>query len=202
KTVLGRFDGSTFGQGSSISTFFMKDRKYWVHTDAPDGQLADFEVRYTFGIFPLQQYLIELPKGRLQALGIAWDARSKGDGGQRWFPLYLDRELKPGNPLHWTGIDQNWNYQCAFCHSTDLQKNYDPASDSFHTTWSEMSVGCEACHGPASHHVAWASKSGDWQRFDDPNKGFASTFDERKGIIWSSANGTAVRSQPRKNDKE
>jgi len=203
KTVLGRFDGSAFNRGGVTTILLRKGDKFFIHTDGPDGQLADFKVRYAFGVFPLQQYLIEMPKGRLQALGIAWDTRSKEEGGQRWFHLYPDRELKPGDPLHWTGIDQNWNYQCAFCHSTDLKKNYDPASDSFHTTWSEVSVGCEACHGPASRHLAWASKTEDWQRFDDPNKGFASVLDERKEITWSpSAGGTKVRSQPRKTDKE
>ena len=185
KTVLGQFDGTTFSHGGVTSTFYRKDGKFWVTTDGPDGQPGDFEVRYTFGIAPLQQYLIELQKGRLQVLGIAWDARPKDQGGQRWFHLYPDRKLAPSDPMHWTGIDQNWNYQCAFCHSTNLKKNYDAASGSFHTTWSEISVGCEACHGPASDHVAWASKSGDWQRFDNASKGFAVSFDERKGVTWS-----------------
>ena len=169
----------------------------------PTASLADFEIRYTFGVFPLQQYLVEFPGGRLQALGIAWDARTKEEGGQRWFALYPDRKLAPGDPLHWTGIDQNWNYQCAFCHATNLKKSYDAASESFHTTWSELSVGCEACHGPASHHVTWASKTGDWQRFDTPNKGFALTFDERREVTWTmTASGIAARSQPRKSNKE
>ena len=123
--MLGRFDGSTFSHGGVTSTFFKKDDKFWVNTAGADGKLADFEVSYTFGVFPLQQYLIELPKGRLQALGIAWDTRTKEEGGQRWFALYPDRKLAPGDPLHWTGIDQNWNYQCAFCHATNLKKNYD-----------------------------------------------------------------------------
>ncbi len=203
KTVLGRFDGSTFSHGGVTSTFFRKDDKFWVRTDGSDGKLADFEIRYTFGVFPLQQYLAEFPGGRVQALGIAWDARAKEDGGQRWFALYPDRKLTPGDPLHWTGIDQNWNYQCAFCHATDLKKNYDPLSDSFHTAWSEIGIGCEACHGPASHHVAWASKTGDWQRFDTPTKGFALTFDERKDVTWSmTASGIAARSQPRKSNTE
>jgi Tfp pilus assembly protein PilF len=203
KTVLGPFDGSTFTHNGVSSTFVRKNDKFWVRTDGPDGILADFEVRYTFGVFPLQQYLVEFPGGRLQALGIAWDARAREEGGQRWFALYPDRKLGPGDPLHWTGIDQNWNYQCAFCHATDLKKNYDPPSDSFHTTWSEVSIGCEACHGPASHHVAWASKTEDWQRFDTPSKGFALTFDERKDVTWSmTASGIAARSQPRKSNKE
>ena len=203
KTVLGRFDGSTFSHGGVTSTFFKKDDRFWVNTAGADGQPADFEVSYTFGLFPLQQYLIGMPKGRLQALGIAWDARTKDDGGQRWFALYPDRKLTPGDPLHWTGIDQNWNYQCAFCHATNLKKNYDPLSDSFHTTWSELSIGCEACHGPASHHVAWASKTGDWQRFDNPSKGFAVSLDERKGVEWlMSPHGTAARSQVPRTSKE
>ena len=203
KTVLGRFDGSTFSHGGVTSTFFKKDGRFWVNTAGADGELADYEVSYTFGLFPLQQYLIGMPKGRLQALGIAWDARAKEDGGQRWFALYPDRKLAPGDPLHWTGIDQNWNYQCAFCHATNLKKSYDAASDSFHTTWSELSVGCEACHGPASHHVTWASKTGDWQRFDTPSKGFALTFDERKDVTWTmTASGIAARSQPRTSSKE
>ena len=201
KTVLGDFSGASFSHGGVTSTFYKKDDTFWVATDAADGKLADFQIRYTFGVSPLQQYLIELPKGRLQALGIAWDTRAKDAGGQRWFSLDPERTHSPGDPLHWTGIDQNWNYQCAFCHTTNLKKNYDPHSGSFHTAWSELSVGCEACHGPASRHIAWASKTG--QQSDDPNKGFATVLDERKGIVWSkSPSGTAVRSEPRKADKE
>jgi predicted CXXCH cytochrome family protein len=202
QTVLGRFDGITFGEDDVTSTFYRKDGKFWVRTDGPDGALGDFQIRYTFGVSPLQQYLIELPGGRLQALGIAWDARSKEEGGQRWYHLYPDHKLKAGDPLHWTGIDQNWNYQCAWCHSTNLKKNYDQASQRFNTTWSEISVGCEACHGPASNHVAWASKSNGWEKYDN-DKGFAESLDERKGVTWPMGEkGQATRSAPRSSAKE
>jgi hypothetical protein len=130
------------------STFTRRDGRFYVRTDGPDGKLGDFEVKYTFGIEPLQQYLIELSGGRLQALGVAWDSRPQATGGQRWFHLYPDRKLKAGDPLHWTGVDQNWNYQCADCHSTDLRKHYDEQARAFKTTWSEVNVGCESCHGP------------------------------------------------------
>jgi len=203
KTVLGDFAGATISHGGVTSTFYRKDDKFWVTTEGPDGKLADFPIRYTFGVSPLQQYLVELPKGRLQAFGVVWDTRPKDAGGQRWFALNPERSLPPGDPLHWTGIDQNWNYQCAFCHATNLKKNYDPHSDNFHTAWSELSVGCEACHGPASRHVAWASKMADGQRFDEPRKGFAIDLDERKGVAWSmSPTGTATRSEPRKSNIE
>jgi len=202
-TVLGNFDSATFAKDGVESTFFKKDGKFWVRTDGPDGKIADFEIRHTFGVAPLQQYLIELPGGRLQALGIAWDARAKDQGGQRWFHLYPDRVLKAGDPLHWTGIDQNWNFQCAYCHSTNLQKNYDASAGTFRTTWSEMSVGCESCHGPAAKHLTWATKSSGWRSIDTHSKGFAISLDERKGAAWSMAdNGQAARSKPRTTSKE
>jgi tetratricopeptide (TPR) repeat protein len=203
KTVLGDFAGAKFTHAGVTSTFLRRDGRFLVRTDGPDGRLADFEVQYTFGVEPLQQYLIELPGGRLQALGIAWDSRPRASGGERWFHLYPDRRLKAGDPLHWTGIDQNWNYQCADCHSTNLRKGYDDATRTFKTTWTDLNVGCEACHGPGSDHVAWARKAGDWRRFA-PGKGLAVALDERRGVSWpiDPRTGNAVRSKPRETNRE
>ncbi len=204
QTVLGNFGNTKFSYAGVTSTFLRRDAKFFVNTDGPDGKLADFEVKYTFGVTPLQQYLIELPGGRLQAFGIAWDTRPKAAGGQRWFHLYPGRKLKAGDPQHWTGIDQNWNYQCAHCHSTDLRKNYDAASRRFDTKWSDINVSCEACHGPGSRHVAWAKQEGDWQRFSGAGKGLPVALDERRGVTWTvdAATGNAARSAPRASVRE
>ena len=203
RTVLGDFNDTNFTYAGVTSRFFQRDGKFFVNTDGPDGRSGDFEIQYTFGVAPLQQYLVEFPGGRLQALGIAWDARPKADGGQRWFHLYPDRELKAGDPLHWTGIDQNWNFQCADCHSTDLRKNFDAKSETFKTTWSEINIGCEACHGPASHHVAWAKKEGDWQKAV-AGKRLVAALDERDGVTWmiDPAKGVATRSKLRQSQRE
>lgn len=155
-TVLGNFNTSTFVYNQVLTTFFRKDGDYYVNTDGPDGKLNDYKVTYVFGVEPLQQYLIAFPGGRLQALGIAWDTRAESDGGQRWFHLYADEVVNADSPLHWTGPNQNWNYMCADCHSTNLQKNYDVENNRYQTDWSEVNVSCEACHGPASNHVDWA----------------------------------------------
>ena len=150
ETVLGDFEDVRFEHGGVRSRFFRDEGgRFVVHTDGPDGEMADFAVAYTFGVDPLQQYLIELPGGRLQALGIAWDV-----AGERWFHLYPDARLSAGDPLHWTGRRQSWNHMCAECHSTNLEKNYDAEADSYATTWTDLDVACEACHGPGSQHVA------------------------------------------------
>jgi predicted CXXCH cytochrome family protein len=93
-----------------------------VRTDGPDGKLTDYEIAYTFGVYPLQQYLIPFPGGRYQMLPIAWDSRPKDKGGQRWFHLQPGEKIDHKDPLHWTGRYQNWALQCAECHSTDLKQ--------------------------------------------------------------------------------
>ena len=190
-TVLGDFANAKFSYAGISSTFSSRNGAYFVNTDGPDGKLHDYQVLYTFGITPLQQYLIALPGGRLQALSIAWDTRPKGQGGQRWFHLYPGQAIKAGDRLHWTGIDQNWNFQCADCHSTHLQKRFDSKTNVFSTTWSEINVACEACHGPASRHIDWARHQDGWRKIG--NKGLDAVLDERHGVNWSRAAGASHR---------
>ena len=187
KTVEGNFNDASFDYYGVHSRFFRKDGKFLVETDGPDGNLATFEVKYTFGIDPLQQYLVEFPDGRLQALSLAWDTRPQDKGGQRWFHLYPDEEIKHNDILHWTKLNQNWNFMCAECHSTGVRKNYDAAKDRFATSFSEISVGCEACHGQGSRHVAWVREQRSWWPFgkdEDPKKGLLTRFDERRDVLW------------------
>src|SRR5262245_3614073 len=199
-TVLGDFADRRFVYGAIPSTFFRREGRYMVRTGGPDGKLADFEIKYTFGVRPLQQYLIELPGGRLQALSIAWDARPREAGGQRWLHLYPDQKIDYRDELHWTRRQQNWNYMCADCHSTNVRKSYDPAAASYATTWSEINVACEACHGPGSRHVAWAGATRPGQKDDEGDgKGLTVLLRERRGVQWAvdPSSGNARRSIPR-----
>jgi Tfp pilus assembly protein PilF len=202
-TVLGDFNNATFSNDGVTSTFFRRDAKFMVRTDGPDGALRDYEIKYTFGVYPLQQYLIPMPGGRLQALGIAWDSRTREHGGQRWFFLYPGQRISPSNPLHWTSIDQTWNYMCADCHSTNLRKNYELRTRTYGTSYAEIDVTCEACHGPGSNHVAWAKRQNDWKKVD-LNHGLTIALDEREGVSWpvDAAGDTVRRSRPRESERE
>jgi Flp pilus assembly protein TadD len=176
ETVLGDFSGAELTYDGVTSTFFRRDGSFFVRTDGADGELADFEVAYTFGVEPLQQYLIPFPGGRYQALAIAWDTNEK-----EWFHLYPGESVGHRDPLHWTKRFQNWNGMCAECHSTALEKNYHLATDRYETTWKEIDVSCEACHGPGSKHVAWAALPEGSRPKDD---GLPVDLSDRDGGVW------------------
>ena len=154
--VLGAFEDTDFSDGAVSARFFRQDGEYFVETEGDEGTPEEFRIAYTFGYYPLQQYLVEFPGGRLQALTIAWDTRKREEGGQRWFSLYPGERFAPDDALHWTGRYQNWNAMCADCHSTNLIMNYDSQTDTFATTWQEQNIGCQGCHGPGREHVEWA----------------------------------------------
>ncbi len=172
ETVLGDFDDAMLEHYGITSHMFQADGKYWIHTEGPDGEMADFEIKYVFGHDPLQQYMVEFGRGAsmadnevpaVQVLRVSWDTKKK-----QWFylsPPDVREKLAPDDDLHWTGIAQRWNTMCADCHSTNLKKGFDTKTLTYHTTFSEIDVSCEACHGPGSAHVEMAnSKSLFWDR--------------------------------------
>ena len=172
QTVLGNFDNAELEHFDITSRMFRDADKFMVNTEGPDGELQDFEVQYVLGVEPLQQYMVELQPtaglaegeiGQLQVLRITWDTEA-----ERWYfqnPPDVHEKLRPGDDLHWTGIASRWNNSCADCHSTNLQKGYDDQKGVYHTTFSEIDVSCESCHGPGSTHVKLAeSGSVFWDR--------------------------------------
>ena len=150
-TVVGDFEDASFTKDGVTTRFHRRDDGYFVDTDGPSGAVESYRVVYTFGIAPLQQYLLETEPGRLQALGVAWDARP---AGRRWFHLYPNERIAHDDILHWTSDSQNWNSICADCHSTNVRKRFDAGTGTFATAYSVRNVGCEACHGPGSLHAA------------------------------------------------
>lgn len=179
-TVLAPFAGERLRHGKMTSTFSRDGDKFVVQTDGADGRLHRFEVLHTFGLYPLQQYLVALDGGKVQALATAWDSRPQAQGGQRWFHLQGPPGVAAGDELHWTQRQSNWNTMCAECHSTDFQKHYDPASKTFNSAFAEMNVACEACHGPASRHLDWARNGA----HAGNDKGLVVDFSERKTVAW------------------
>lgn len=158
ENVLGDFGNITLEQQGYRIRFFRRDDMFLVEMENREGELTEYEIAYTFGVDPLQQYLIGFPDGRYQALDMAWDSRPITQGGQRWFRLQPEALYEPGDPLHWTGTAYTWNAMCADCHSTNFEKNYDVSLNRYGSTFAEIDVACEACHGPGSAHMDWAAQ--------------------------------------------
>ena len=192
ETVLGDFNDAQFQYGDITTRFYREGDNFMVRTDGEDGRLTDYPVKYVFGVYPLQQYLLPLSRGRLQALSIAWDARPESEGGQRWYHLYPDEVIDYRDPLHWTGPYQNWNTRCAECHSTDLQKNYEMKTRSFDTRYAEIDVGCEACHGPGNKHLQLAQAE---QLAGAHQGGFATALAQRGEWLFPEGKHIAQRSE-------
>lgn len=206
-TVLGDFNNASFHHLGMTSAFYKRDGKYFVFTEGPGGKFQEFTIKYTFGVRPLQQYLVEFPDGRVQTLPLCWDTRSKEQGGQRWFHIYNKERIRPDDILYWTRISQNWNYMCAECHSTNLKKNYNAFADRYNTTWSEIDVSCEACHGPGSGHVAWAKAEASGEDvWDDADMGLLIRLkdEEDAEVTWvfDKKLATYKPSNPRRKQKQ
>ncbi len=198
-TVLADFSDAEFDYFDTTTYFLTRDGEHFVRTADDQGQQQDYRVAYTFGVYPLQQYLVEFPGGRLQSLPFSWDTRAESDGGQRWFHLYGDEYIEPGDELHWTGRNQNWNFMCAECHSTNLVMGYDADTDSFNTTYSEISVGCEACHGPATTHIDQATSA-----TFDTSYGLLVDLGDQDDATWvmDTNSGIAARDKPRSDSQQ
>lgn len=153
KTVFGNFDNIKFSFNNIESYFHKNMSGYYIDTLNEDGIIETFIISYTIGHWPLQQYLIKTKKGRVQALNIAWDNRTKSEGGQKWYQLRAEEKIDPDSIFFWTKHFQNWNNRCADCHSTNVSKNHNTETNSYQTDWSEINIGCEACHGGGKSHI-------------------------------------------------
>ncbi|MEK0451210.1 MAG: hypothetical protein RL088_3478 [Verrucomicrobiota bacterium] len=142
--------GREFKHGTQTSTASVKDGRYVVETVGFDGKKEPYSVARVVGNDPLRQFVVERPGGRFQTLEVAFDPH-KGE----WLNVYGNEDRQSGEWGYWTGRGMNWNTMCASCHNTRLRKNYDASADVFRTSMAEMSVGCEACHGPMKAHVDW-----------------------------------------------
>lgn len=154
-SVLGDFKNQKFTSQGVTSKFYKKGNDFYVNTDGPDGKNHDYKIVYTFGLTPLQQYIVQFPDGHYQCLRTAWDSVKN-----KWFDLYPDFKVVHSEWLHWSRGGLNWNNMCADCHSTNVRKNYNEKTHSYNTEFAIINVNCEACHGPGKQHISDVEKLG------------------------------------------
>jgi predicted CXXCH cytochrome family protein len=141
------------GQKGRAYSVENRDGRYFVTIAAGRRPAEKFEVHYTLGARRFQGYLSKLADGRIYVLPLFWHNESK-----RWVD-WTEITPVPDDPDH--DLRQIWNVTCVNCHATNLQKNFNVATNTYATTWTEMGIGCEACHGPGAAHVAVTAE---WER--------------------------------------
>lgn len=140
----------SFQHGTETSEARIENNRYEILTMGFEGRREAYAVERVLGHDPLRQFLVRRPNGRYQVTEAAYDPHR-----DEWFDVYGDEDRRPGEWGHWTGRGMNWNSMCATCHNTRLRKHYQERTDTYATSTAEMSVGCEACHGPLQDHVTW-----------------------------------------------
>lgn len=147
-------DQPAFEHGGVLTQAGVDGQDFTLTTLSFDRTNKPHNVERIIGHEPLRQFLVAHDDGRFQAVDAAFDPHQND-----WFSVYGDEDRRPGEWGHWTGRGMNWNSMCASCHNTRLRKNYRPETDSYETAMAEISVSCEACHGPMKDHVTWQKQS-------------------------------------------
>jgi tetratricopeptide (TPR) repeat protein len=143
----------SFKHGSQTTTVRIQNGEFQIVTLGFKTNVEPYRVERVIGQDPIRQFLTPAPGGRWQVQEVSYAPQSN-----QWFDVYGEEDRRPGEWGHWTGRGMNWNSRCAECHNTCLKKNYDAATDSYHTTMAERSVSCEACHGSLKAHIDWQQK--------------------------------------------
>jgi tetratricopeptide (TPR) repeat protein len=140
----------SFMHGTQTSEARVESGRYQMVALGFGGKQDAYPIERVIGHHPLRQFLVSGTGGRLHTLEACWDPQKK-----EWFNVYGNEDRKPGEWGHWTGRGMVWNQMCASCHNTRARKNYNVNADAYRTTFAEMTVSCESCHGPMKSHTEW-----------------------------------------------
>jgi len=124
--------------------------------------MKKYKIEHVLGGKNVYYFLTPFNKGRLQTLPVAYDVNKKewfdtAASGIRHFP-----GGERGEAVSWKEYPYTFNTACYSCHVSQLSTNYDPKTDTYHTTWAEPGINCETCHGSAIEHnkIATATPKG------------------------------------------
>ncbi len=145
-TILGDFSrGTTLAAHGRSHEFSTRQGQLFVTTRSTGRPAETHKVDYTLGSKRFQGYLSTLPDGRIYVLPVFWHVEAR-----RW----LDWKETTPIPDGAHDLKQIWNVNCFNCHATNIERGYLPARAVYETSWTELGIGCEACHGPGKRHVA------------------------------------------------
>lgn len=132
-----------------------EDGKFLLRVIQADGQIVNYDLVGVIGYTPLRQYLAHLPGDKFQTISATYDVLK-----DRWIDVHEGEDRMPGEWGHWLGQGMNWNANCAYCHTTEYEKGFDFAANSYRSTWTQQGLACAECHSGLDAHVV-AAQAGD-----------------------------------------
>ena len=146
-------------EGKKYRVEFSDSTMTMIETDGDS--LRDYKIVWALGGKNVSYYLTDLGKGKLQTIPLAYDHNKKiwynnPESAVRHFP---DANMRADEALPWKDRMYNFNTSCYSCHVSQLETNFDLATDSYHSTWKEPGINCETCHGPSAEHVRVAKEA-------------------------------------------
>ncbi len=120
----------------------------WVVEKTDKGEKR-YPIKHVLGGKNIYYFLTPMDKGRLQTLPLAYDLNKKA-----WFDTAKSGIRHAGDqPVDWRDAAYTFNTSCHGCHVSQYSLNYNPKTETYHTTWKEPGINCETCHGPGEAHV-------------------------------------------------
>jgi tetratricopeptide (TPR) repeat protein len=117
-------------------------------------ELNRYPAKWALGGRNIYYFLTPFSGGRLQTMPLAYDINRK-----EWYsnPASAVRHFVDMNAsdeeIDWKHSLYTFNTTCHSCHVSQLQKNYNLSTNTYHTTWREPGINCETCHGPSEEHI-------------------------------------------------
>lgn len=154
KTVVGDFAANNTleikdkrdGQKKTVAKMIKKNGKYYVSTFVDKNEMKEFELIYNIGGVWKQRYITKFPNGALHILPVQWNIKTR-----EWVDYHGLKKHTAGDGKYWSDPQRTWQKNCAKCHVTGFKMNFKDGK--YDSTWADNGAGCEACHGPGSHHV-------------------------------------------------
>ncbi|MDH4248907.1 MAG: cytochrome c family protein, partial [Deltaproteobacteria bacterium] len=146
--IIGDFSrNNTLTEQKNSAEMTREGDRFFVTVNDAAGKKKRHPVDYVLGSVWKQRYVTRGEGGGLYVLPVQWNVLNRSWVG------YHDLEQENAQSGPWDAPANAFQFRCMGCHTTNASVTGGVNGQPFETTWSDLGVACEACHGPGAAHV-------------------------------------------------
>jgi len=172
------FDQDAIFMENAYYKAIKKDTSLFIR-ELKDGVTTDYKALWALGGKNVYYFLTDCEGGRLQTLPLAYDLKkgwyNNPESAVRHFPNMEHGGLLD-SAVSWKDRQYTFNTSCYGCHVSQLENNFDLATNTYQTRWKEAGINCETCHGPCAEHIKVCREAGEGKVPEDLKIIVTSTF--------------------------